>query len=233
MRFVLVHSPVVGPSTWRWVGDALRRAGHDAIVPDLRGQAVAGDPVAFARAAADAVPIAGADDETIVVGHSGAGVVLPLIADALAHPPRCLVFVDSGIPPESGTLDAAGDFLGTLRELATDGVLPAWSRWWGDGVLDALIADDERRRIVEAELPRVPLAFYEKPFAVPPGWSATSGGYVLLSDAYRADARRATSRGWPVVQRIGAHLDIVNDEDAIAGVLRGLADAARRPRTSS
>jgi hypothetical protein len=228
MQFVLVHSPVVGPSTWRWVGDALRRRGHDVVVPDLRRHAVAGDPLWFARAAADAAPVRGSGDETVIVGHSGTGVVLPHAAEALPHPPRCMVFVDAGIPPESGSLDAGGDFLETLRGLAIDGLLPPWSRWWSDGVMDALIADEERRRIVEAELPRVPLAFYETPFTAPTRRRTTRAAYVLLSEAYRTDARRATSLGWPVVERIGGHLDIVNDEDAIAGILCGLVDAPRR-----
>jgi len=34
---------------------------------------------------------------------------------------------------------------------------------------------------------------------------------------------RAAALGWPVVERPGAHLDIVNDEEAIADILIGLA----------
>src|SRR5205809_6769522 len=62
MRFVLVHSPVVGPSTWRWVADALRSNGHEAIVPNLVAEAVAGDPGVFAQAAAEA---ADSDEDTV------------------------------------------------------------------------------------------------------------------------------------------------------------------------
>ena len=37
-----MQSPVVGPSTWRRVADALRSDGHDVIVPNLVAAAVAG-----------------------------------------------------------------------------------------------------------------------------------------------------------------------------------------------
>ncbi len=47
-----MHSPVVGPSTWHWVAEALRAAGHDAKVPNLVATAVAGDPAALVERAA-------------------------------------------------------------------------------------------------------------------------------------------------------------------------------------
>jgi transposase InsO family protein len=39
MVFVLVHSPLVGPSTWSPVGRELERRGHRAVVPSLLGPA--------------------------------------------------------------------------------------------------------------------------------------------------------------------------------------------------
>jgi hypothetical protein len=80
----------------------------------------------------------------------------------------------------------------------------AWSQWWGEGVLDALVRKDERRLEIEAEFPHVPLAFFEAPIAVPTGWCASRCAYVLLSEAYRQDANRAPGLGWPVVERPGA-----------------------------
>jgi hypothetical protein len=221
MRFVLVHSPVVGPSTWRWVADALRSDGHEAIVPNLVAGAVAGDPGVFAQAAAEA---ADSDEDTVIVGHSGAGAVLPLVAARKTFKAPQVVFVDAGLPPCEGSFRAGGDFLRTMRDLATNGVLPIWSRWWGEGVLEELVRDDRRRHEIEKELPQVPLAFYEASIEVPTDWCNSRGAYVLLSDAYRQDASRAASLGWPVVERPGAHLDIVNDEDAIADILLDLLD---------
>jgi hypothetical protein len=90
--------------------------------------------------------------------------------------------------------------------------------------LESLVPDDRRRREIEKELPLVPLAFFEAPIEVPTNWCKSGGAYVLLSEAYRLDASRAGSLGWPVVERPGAHLDIVNDEEAIADILLDLSN---------
>lgn len=81
MRFLLVHSPLVGPVTWRWVADELRACGHDCTVPDLRRAGVSGEPLALVRAAVDP----GSTGPTVVVGHSGAGFFLPSVAAHLGE----------------------------------------------------------------------------------------------------------------------------------------------------
>jgi len=204
VRFLLVHSPALGPASWHWVAEALRHAGHEPIVPDLTGEAASGSPVAFAIAAARA-----AEAECIVVGHSGAGALLPLVAAQRLSAPH-LVFVDAVMPPCAGTFSAGGDFIDTLRALASDGLLPIWSRWWGDGVLETLVPQDDRRRRVAAELPRVPLSFYETPLVAPLDWCTGRASYVLLSESYRSEADRARSLGWAVTELARAHLDIVH-----------------------
>lgn len=82
----------------------------------------------------------------------------------------------------------------------------------------------ERRGVVESELSEVPLSFYETVIEMPSGWCAGADAYVLLSEAYRDDARRASVLGWPVVERRGGPLDIVNDGEAIASILLDLVD---------
>jgi hypothetical protein len=220
MRFLLVHSPTVGPSTWRWVAGALQSDGHEAIVPDLVPAAMTGDPRVFAQEAAEALDAA---EEVVIVGHSAAGTVLPLVARLIANVRRVL-FVDASVPPCQGTVTAGGGFQTALRGLATNGVLPVWSQWWGEGVLPALVRDDARRNEIEEELPSLPLAFFEAPISLPTGWCTAEGGFLLLSDFYRSDATAAATLGWPVVERPGAHLDMVNDEHVIAGLLVGLAE---------
>ncbi len=124
MRFVLLHSALVGPSTWRPVAEVLLSTGHHVTVPDLRGAATTGQPQAVIDAAVGAT----ATDSAVVVGHSGAGFFLPSIADRLASPARRLVFVDAGIPPCEGPATASADFLDQLRSLAVNGVLPRGHR---------------------------------------------------------------------------------------------------------
>lgn len=65
----------------------------------------------------------------------------------------------------------------------------------------------------------MPLAFFEAPVTAPAGWCGRSAAFVLLSEPYRSDAERARSLRWTVVERLGTHLDVANDEEAIAGIL--------------
>ena len=75
--FVLIHSPLVGPTTWMSVADELVRGGREAVVPSLLGVVAAAasqwrhvPEVVHAATANTAGPVA-------LVGHSGAGPLLP------------------------------------------------------------------------------------------------------------------------------------------------------------
>jgi pimeloyl-ACP methyl ester carboxylesterase len=220
MRVALVHSPLVGPATWRGVAGQLSSLRHDVDVPDLRGAAQTGDPAKFIDAAQSAL----APDTQIVAGHSGGGFFLPSIAAAL-HASVRLVFVDAGIPPCAGTAAPSSDFLDQLRSLAVDGILPRWSTWWGDGAMERLVPDERLRDEVEAELGEVPLRFYETPIELPDEWCSTTGAFVLLSEGYRDDAVTAASMEWPVVELLGMHLDLVNNPGAVARAIASVASA--------
>jgi hypothetical protein len=217
VRFVLVHSPLVGPATWRGVAEALASMGHDVEVPDLRDAAASGDPRRFIEGAQTAIR----HDADVVVGHSGAGFFLPSIA-AGQTATTTLLFVDAGIPPCGGTTTASADMLDRLRALAVDGVLPRWSLWWGEDVMERLVPDERRRLQVESELVEVPLAFYTTPVSLPDAWCHMHGGFVLLSEAYRADAAAAMALGWPTVELLGGHLDVMNHPAAVARALTQL-----------
>lgn len=198
----------------------MRAAGHDTTIPNLVDAARSGDPSVFVRAAVDAT---GSLEDVVLVGHSGAGAVLPLIAAGLSARPVGVVFVDAGLPPD-GPHPLAGGFLATLRDLTTDGVLPKWSEWWGEDILTMLIANAERRREISAEMHLMPVAFYEATISVPAGWHDGACCYLLLSEAYRRDAHRALSLGWPLAERLGGHFDIVNDGDEVGDLILGLVD---------
>ena len=210
MRYVLVQSPLMGPTTWSWAAAELTGAGHEVAVPDIRAEVMTGQPRSLIRA----VVTAAGEEPAVLVGHSGAGFFLPLIVQHLEV--AQLVFVDAGLPPAGGQATAGGEFLEQLRSLAVAGTLPAWSSWWGDDVMKMLVPDESRRTQIEAEMSEVPLAFFESPVDLPTGWSRTGGAFLLLSEAYRRDADRARSLGWPVIECVGGHLDVVNDPEAVA-----------------
>ncbi len=225
MQCVLVHSPLVGPTTWRWVADALTAAGHEVVVPDLRAAASTGQLEQVVAAVVAAVPAPWS--QPLLVGHSGAGFFLPLSAHRFDA--AQILFVDAAVPPCDGVAAPGGDFIDRLRSLAGGGTLPQWSRWWGDDVMAALVPDGARRAQLEGEMPELPLALFESPAAVPTGWCEGSVSYLLLSEAYRDDARTARARGWPLSERLGGHLDIVNHPDGMAEAIEELAARAARP----
>src|ERR1700751_3250031 len=94
---VLGHSPPPGRSPWRWVADELAARGHSVTVPAVPPAATALGWAAFVGA----VRALSADaDRPVLVGHSGAGPLLPRIGTRIRA--RALVFVDADIPPEAG-----------------------------------------------------------------------------------------------------------------------------------
>jgi Alpha/beta hydrolase family len=225
--FVLVHSPVTGPSTWRWVAEELTAGGHRAIIPAVSPPITSA--VAFAAVVAAGVPAEG-DGQPVLVGHSGAGPVLPLIAARVAAGRKAspwLVFVDADVPPDAGQARLMPDaYLDPLRALAVDGILPKWSTWFGPEAMRELVPDGARRAIVSAELPQLPLSYFEKSVPVPAGWANEGAGYVLLSEAYEESAAAAAARGWPVERLEGAHLDLVTRPTEVAAAILRVAGPA-------
>ena len=225
MVFVLVHSPLVGPSTWSRVSRELERRGHQAVVPSLLGPA--GAPPRDWLSCVDAVrgAVQALSEPAVLVGHSGGGLLLPAIADAVASPVSKLIFVDSGAPASTGeTSFLPPAFLDELRELAVGGLLPPWSTWFGEEAMRDLIPDDALRSVLAREEPSLQLAFLEQRIPSPTGWDRIPCAYLLLSDAYREAAAEARGRGWPVEEISGArHLHIGVAPEAVTDALIRLA----------
>lgn len=160
------------------------------------------------------------EGDGVLVGHSGAGPLLPVIASRMLPSPSTLIFVDAGVPPARGEASLISDeLLSSLRKLARDGMLPRWSEWFGPEAMEALIPDYDRRAVVLAELPELPVSYFEGRVQMPSEWSSLDGAYILLSDPYRPDAAEAASRGWSVTELLGGHLDIVTRPAELAEAL--------------
>lgn len=195
--------------------------GHVVSVPDLRSAANSGDPHAFIDAAR--APVSGGT--AVIAGHSGAGFFLPSIATAGSTSCQ-LLFVDAGIPPAGGPASPGGDFIERLRTRSSDGILPRWSTWWGEGVMERLVPDSGMRARIQAELFEVPIEFYEQTVNLPDRWREAPCGYLLLSEGYRSDAALAIALGWPTRELPGMHLDLVNRPGVIARSMLELRAAA-------
>ncbi|AYY13512.1 alpha/beta hydrolase [Actinobacteria bacterium YIM 96077] len=217
--FLLVHAPLLGPATWELVRRELGRAGHTVVVPDLRGCLI--PPQGWWDRAADAAVRDVPEPPDVVVGHSGAGTVLPLVAHRAGA--RRVVFADAAIPAESGVTRPSEQMRELIRSLAAgDGQLPPWSRWWGRGVMEELVPDQDTRQAIEAEQVRLPANFYDEDVPVPDEWGSDVH-YVQLSPAYDEDAAMAAERGWTVTKLPGLHLDIVRRPGDVAAALERVA----------
>jgi hypothetical protein len=222
--FVLVHSPLVGPTSWLPVARELERRGRAAVVPSLLGVADAPEPQW--RHVPDTVRMATCHLErrVILVGHSGAGLLLPVIA-GVSDNEAALVFVDSFLPPPAGRLLLGPSaFMDRLHAMAADGVLPPWSQWFGTDAMRELVSDERLRADLEAEMPRLPLSYFEATVPVPDDWLDRPCGYVLLSAAlYGKSAAAARAYGWPVIEiREVQHLGIATHPVPVAAALLDL-----------
>ena len=156
-------------------------------------------------------------DDAVFVAHSGAGTLLPTIVKQSEVQGSSMVFVDAVLPAlDTDTPLMPVALLKHLSEIAEDGLLPPWSEWFGPDAMASLVPDPKMRELIEVELPRVPLRYFDD--SVPPvrPWPSVRNGFVLLSDGYLDDADEAQHRGWPVVKLPGDHLDLVTKAPEVA-----------------
>jgi hypothetical protein len=221
-QIVLVHAPLVGPSMWRWVAQNLASRGVEVVVPHLRLDTSAEDPFdqLVSKAASDVV-----SDEVVLVGHSGAGLLLPFIAEASSSRSARFVFVDAGLPPLEGRVEPASEEFRTFLRSHADatGVLPPWHTWWGPEGMQWLVPDEQRRAIVTADIPQLPLSYFDSVPEVPRNWAARAAGFVLLSELYRVWADQARALGWNAVELFGTHLELVNRPEDVAEAIMDVA----------
>ncbi|MEU8228103.1 alpha/beta hydrolase [Actinoplanes sp. NPDC048967] len=225
--YVLVHSLLLGPLSWAPVAARLAASGVPTAVPSLVGVTDGDDPPFWPRvtdtvnAAVDRLP---AGRPVVVVAHSNAGLLVPVIAHAARRPVAGCLFVDARLPDRTGPSPAASpERLAHLRaKVATDGRLPPWTTWWDEDDVARLFPDRETRTAVSAEQPRLPLSYYEQRIPVPAGWDDRPCGYLLFGPPYDLMARDAGERGWAVDRLPGDHLHQLVDPDAVAARLVAL-----------
>jgi hypothetical protein len=224
--FVLVHSPLVGPVTWSALVPELERRGHRALVPDLDGDE--GDPTPLwrqhVRPAADALRSAGAD--ALLVGHSGAGALLPAIREAAGVRVTGYVFVDAGLPV-AGPRKGHGAFATRLDEMHAAGRrFPEWT----DDVLRDVVPDDARRRALLAQVRPQPPRFWDEEIPVFNGWPDAPCAYLRFvpNPSYDEAAAEARRRGWPHREVAAAHFHMLVDPKAVSDALLSLAGEMKR-----
>lgn len=217
--WLLCHPPLLSAAVLGPLRDGLRARGHEVVVPDLRS-AVETAGEWWVRYAEQAVADGFGSDRPVdvVVGYSGAGVVLPRVAAAVRA--TRVVWVDAVVPARSGVTLPSPDLRAMVRGMARDGLLPPWPTWWGPDALTELVPDPELRAQITAEAPSLPVDLYDQAVPVPDSWPDADVTYVHLSPAYDADAEEARRRGWRVVgDGAGMHTDVATDPAAVLELL--------------
>jgi len=128
--YVLVHGAWHGGWCWRDIAKGLRAAGHTVFTPTLTGLGervhLMNKSVNLSTHAADVVKVFEFEElnDVILVGHSYAGHVIPLVADQIKARIRHLVFLDAVVaqdgkaflPPGVGEERAKTAIDGYLQE---------------------------------------------------------------------------------------------------------------------
>lgn len=218
--WLLCHPPLLGPAVLRPLARRLRARGDEVVVPDLRHTVETG-PGWWTRYTDEArgyLAFGAPDRVDAVLGFSGAGVVLPLVAEAVDA--RRVVWVDAVVPAAAGeTLPAVG-LRAAVAALARDGRIAPWPSWWGPDAMAEFVPDDALRAEITAEAPSLPLDLYDEPVPVPERWPDGEVTFVHLSPAYDADAEEAARRGWRVVgDGAGMHTDVATDPAEVVRLL--------------
>ena len=214
--YVLLPSPLLGPSTWEPVAVALRAAGRACAVVPGAGTS----PAEVLAAWATGLP----DGPLVLVPHSNSGLYVPALAER--RDVAAAVFVDAALPARDGGPSPVApvglvDFLRTLAD--ADGMLPPWSRWWDEASLAGLFPDDETRRRVQAEERPLPLSYFTDAVPSPP-WNHLRCAYLAFGETYADETRQARAAGWPVEVVDGGHLEMLHWPERVARRVVALAE---------
>ena len=218
MSIVLLASPLLGPAVWQPVAAELRSRGRDVTVVPSPGA------VSSPREVIDRWVPAIPDEPVVLVPHSNAGLYVAALADARFV--AAVVFVDALLPGDGpSTRTAEPAFREFLDSLADErGVLPPWTDWWPD--VAPLFPDPLVRAAVEADEPRLPLAYFDAEVPTPSGWQSLPAAYLGFGDAYAEEQASAAQRGWPLTTLPGRHLHPLVDPAAVTTAILTLQSAA-------
>lgn len=192
------------------------------VVPEIRSLEDAGPPYWKRHIEAIARSIESETlDEVLLVGHSGAGRILPVAGQRLSARIAGYVFVDSDIPTKTESrLEAMPhEVEQQFRDAAENGLLPVWP----EEVFEHEIHDKEIRARLVSELSPLPLAVYEEAIPLPPTWPDSKCAYLRLSHRYPHAEAHAEAEGWDIHRFEGDHFFMLVAPDEVASALAHIA----------
>jgi len=220
---VLIHSPLVGTFAWSRVAAEFARRGIPVIAPALTDEPAWHAPYWQQHAASVASALADVSVETklVLVGHSGAGPLLPAIRAELPHRIGSYIFVDAGVPRANATrLDLMrGEDRAWAEEFETylkgGGTFPNWT----DASLSEIIPDPDTRAALRADLRPRARDFFTEPLPVFDGFPDAPCGFLQLSPAYDRPASFARTHGFAYRDLGGGHFAMLTRPAAVADAL--------------
>jgi len=221
--YVLIHSPLVGPLTWKLVADEMRQRNLDVVVPTLVDSPDSEKPFwkQHAESVSQALAQIPKDKPLTLVAHSGAGALLPVIRESLANALNAYVFVDAGIPRNGASrLDLmkseASEWANQFQEhLESGGYFPNWS--FED--LQEVIPDASLRKQMVAEIHPRALDFFTEPIPVFAAWPDAPCVYILFSEPYKRAAVQARESGWPTYELEAGHFHMLVDAKTVTNII--------------
>lgn len=231
---IFVHSPVAPPQTWAAVADLAERDGYAARTPSLSDallHPMLGGPPYFARCAEAIAAAARGHGRPILVAHSGAGMLMPAAATTTEDAPCGAVFVDALLPaPGKAWFDTAPAALNDrIRATVQDGRVAPWHEWWPPGAIRSLFGNEAAYAHFAADVPRLPLAFFEEPAPQVAMPAEVACAYLRLSAACDGDADEALRLGWPTRRADLDHIAMTTKPAAVWAELKPLVDAMAPP----
>ena len=245
----LIHSPLVGPFTWSLVALVLRKQGWTVSLPMLSDRDDSAIPhyEQHAQQIIEALAKYPSTQPVLWVGHSGAGLRLPVYRHAISNPVAGYIFVDAGIPhhaPPSGLSqlefmardeadsdsDSDGDAAAELQYLLDQGErFPNWT----EAMLSDEIPNPTLRAALMAELQPHGQRYFNEPLPVFADWPDARCGYIHFSSAYNRAADDARQMGWPVAHISGGHFHMIVNPMRVARAIVDLVEGQLTPRTHS
>jgi pimeloyl-ACP methyl ester carboxylesterase len=226
--YLLIHSPLVGRLTWTLVAEQMQQRGSRVIVPDLEDSSDSNEPFwkQHAESAAQALRDFPNEHPVILVAHSGAGPLLPSIAQLLAHPIAAYVFVDAGIPRD-----------GASRLDLMKSEDPAWAEQfqqslergenfpnWNNDDLREIVPDAKLREQLVNEIHPRGLNFFLEPIPVFRGWPDAPCIYIRFSAPYAQPSKYAQQAGWTTYELEAGHFHMLVDAPAVSNMIVETAD---------
>lgn len=234
MKFILIHSPLVGPFTWYTVARSLQERGHTTIIPRLLDNADITAPYWQQEVSSivDQVELQTLYPPTILVVHSGAGPLLPAIIDALNQQIALCVFVDAGLPSEGSQcrLDlmyAEDDEWAAAfeAELKLGATYPNWT----DEQLATIIPDAAIRQKLIDDVQPHGTGFYTEPIPTPDRWKSVPCAYLGFSETYRPYFEKATQQSWQTRWIAAHHFYMLTNPTEVSDTLIAFSNAILEP----